>query len=1293
MRTAATRSAQLFVGSIVLMVLAAFVPALPSPAQERGGIVVEDTVGHLQVRRFAGANRGDTARLIGTDVGGAAFSGEAVLVARADAFPDSLAGSYLAGVLDAPVLLTDRTAVTPELAAALAALDPDSVVLLGGEGALSAEVSAQLSASYAVQRVAGGDRFATAAAVARQIGEPSPAAAGLALVASGETFADALAAGTIAAAEQVPLLLTGRDRLPEATSAALEDLGIEEVVMAGGSAAVGNGVQAAIEALGIEVVRAAGSNRQGTARALAELAVERFGWDPTSVTVVNGNDFPDAVAVAPHAGLRAGGPSPIALTAGEVLGVETTAWLEDLAGCSLVAVDIAGGEAAVPSGVADAAVAALTPAGGCAGDGGGGGGGGGDGGGGDVVDDVPPAVTFTAPAEGAAVTMGADGITLSGTASDAASGIARVEIRVDALGDAVIATAVPESDGDFTWSVEVTPAEPGTYSFTATAIDAAGNTATDVRTVDVAFPADDAVLVFDDVRVLDATAAACITGVTETEVLLSCALEELGVAERGAGADTVTTGDLLVSGPTPAAPGGLARRLGACAAEGEGLRCGAPPARLTEIFAQVDTAFQVPVTPSEQALIATDDPNTTITPMPTPPATPIPIDPDRGRLMITRDGEPTEAGTSQFAVRLIDKQWRTSFDVDLADAGVPVPLELTGAIEAFLYLDVALDIDVDWCWGVVPCGVEVEHFKVELGGGEQLEAEYNLGTEGGGDIEVERKLGSVNLGSFTFTIFGIPIVVSGVLSFHIGIDGELVGVVTGRASQTLTLATGIEYTSEDGWRDLSRVDWEHDFSRVTDTGNVAARVRPYVAIQLDLDVYGVSGPYVRGEPYILLDVDSARDPLFNLYIGFRAAAGIEVDPLGIDYEAELFDVSTLVATSANYPPDSPPVVTIVGPDGFPPVLQQRQPPLSGVGNPRPFFCCDVLLDYTVDFTHPTETPEQLTTRWTAENVENDDVRTFFEVDPDAARLTLPPGVWDITAQVVNREFGNPRGTPDAVRVRVYDRPEIGVTPVTPDDAGALALAQAAGAASPGLVTGARFETLPDGAPAAHGTAGPGACTEGSPATRDCPTGVPGLVSAALLTTGSAAEASGEREPAAPASGGDPALITDGVRGTSDGDVTVLAVDLDVPEEATCLRFDYRYATEEAPQYVGTRFNDGFVAELDATTWTTTGVSELEAPASFARTAGGLLLDTNTVHGAAARDLNAAWTTYDYATHLLRAATPITPGAHTLYLSIFDQGDRSYDSAVFLADLVAADIPADACVPGAAPRANGPALTR
>ncbi|NMM31812.1 MAG: SGNH/GDSL hydrolase family protein [Cellulomonas sp.] len=44
---------------------------------------------------------------------------------------------------------------------------------------------------------------------------------------------------------------------------------------------------------------------------------------------------------------------------------------------------------------------------------------------------------------------------------------------------------------------------------------------------------------------------------------------------------------------------------------------------------------------------------------------------------------------------------------------------------------------------------------------------------------------------------------------------------------------------------------------------------------------------------------------------------------------------------------------------------------------------------------------------------------------------------------------------------------------------------------------------------------------------------------------------------------------------------------------------------------------------------------------------------------------AAGITFDGATPMLTAATPVSPGAHSLYLSIFDQGDHVLDSAVII----------------------------
>jgi hypothetical protein len=133
------------------------------------------------------------------------------------------------------------------------------------------------------------------------------------------------------------------------------------------------------------------------------------------------------------------------------------------------------------------------------------------------------------------------------------------------------------------------------------------------------------------------------------------------------------------------------------------------------------------------------------------------------------------------------------------------------------------------------------------------------------------------------------------------------------------------------------------------------------------------------------------------------------------------------------------------------------------------------------------------------------------------------------------------------------------------------------------------------------------------------------------------------------------------------DVTIFRINLRVPKKANCLSIRFRFLTEEFPEFVGQEFNDGFIAELDDTTWdtNTTGSPKISAPRNFAFDTKGHLISVNGAGDATVSAARAKGTTYDGATRRLRASIRITPGKHKLYLSIFDQGDRQYDSAVFL----------------------------
>jgi hypothetical protein len=146
-----------------------------------------------------------------------------------------------------------------------------------------------------------------------------------------------------------------------------------------------------------------------------------------------------------------------------------------------------------------------------------------------------------------------------------------------------------------------------------------------------------------------------------------------------------------------------------------------------------------------------------------------------------------------------------------------------------------------------------------------------------------------------------------------------------------------------------------------------------------------------------------------------------------------------------------------------------------------------------------------------------------------------------------------------------------------------------------------------------------------------------------------------------------------VRGGWAYDLTTIEIAVSLPKKTTCLTFDYRFLTDEWDQ-IAHGFNDAFVAEIDASTWTTTNTPKgikVVAVDNFATDPAGNPLTTHKLGKsewitAAA----AAGTSYNGATPLLRAAAPVTPGNHKLYLSIFDLGDNDHDTTVIIDNLQA-----------------------
>ncbi|WP_122260787.1 cell wall-binding repeat-containing protein [Ornithinimicrobium cerasi] len=185
------------------------------------------------VVRRAGGDRYQTAALIARDLPAA----DVVYVATGADFPDALAGAARAGSVDGPVLLVRHGSVPPSTRAELQRLAPDRIVVLGGTLAVSDAVVTALGSYGTVERVAGANRYATAAEVSRALATSQDV-----YIATGLDWPDALAGAARAGATDSPVLLVRTGSVPGPTWAALDRLEPGRIFVLGGTLAVQDGV-------------------------------------------------------------------------------------------------------------------------------------------------------------------------------------------------------------------------------------------------------------------------------------------------------------------------------------------------------------------------------------------------------------------------------------------------------------------------------------------------------------------------------------------------------------------------------------------------------------------------------------------------------------------------------------------------------------------------------------------------------------------------------------------------------------------------------------------------------------------------------------------------------------------------------------------------------------------------------------------------------------------------------------------------------------------------------------------
>ena len=197
-------------------------------------LAVENTLAKLdnveKVTRIAGANRYETSTLISSK-----SINNNLIIASGDNFPDALSSSILTNN-NSDLVLTAKNDISPYLNKILSNFDGDDIKLIGGKSTISDSVLTKITNSAKtsnVTRIFGSNRYETSTKVASNISHDN-----IAVIASGESFPDALSASTLSQKINAPILLVSKNIIDDSIISYIRNYNIEKAIIIGGSSTI-----------------------------------------------------------------------------------------------------------------------------------------------------------------------------------------------------------------------------------------------------------------------------------------------------------------------------------------------------------------------------------------------------------------------------------------------------------------------------------------------------------------------------------------------------------------------------------------------------------------------------------------------------------------------------------------------------------------------------------------------------------------------------------------------------------------------------------------------------------------------------------------------------------------------------------------------------------------------------------------------------------------------------------------------------------------------------------------------
>ncbi|MBR5806846.1 MAG: cell wall-binding repeat-containing protein [Oscillospiraceae bacterium] len=219
---------------------------------------------------------------------------DTIIIASGENFADALAGSYLAKVKGAPILMASgKDANIADIKAFVQSnlKSGGMVYILGGTAAVNQKTEDTLKgvSGVSVKRLKGKNRYLTNIEILKEAGVTSEDI----LVATGANFADSLSASAVG---KPILLVNGKGGLSQEQINYLNRLSTDNLYIIGGTGAVGANYETELARYG-KVERIKGASRHETSVAIAN----KFFTNPSSAVVADAWNFPDGLCGGPLA--------------------------------------------------------------------------------------------------------------------------------------------------------------------------------------------------------------------------------------------------------------------------------------------------------------------------------------------------------------------------------------------------------------------------------------------------------------------------------------------------------------------------------------------------------------------------------------------------------------------------------------------------------------------------------------------------------------------------------------------------------------------------------------------------------------------------------------------------------------------------------------------------------------------------------------------------------------------------------------------------------------------------------